>query len=270
MQRQHDERQRRRKIECGRGQERDTQHAHGAPAQFVRRRGQRVRLGLRLAVQHDGGDAAHAVEETRLQPRQSQELVARGGGGADACRGHRDRDQQAAQNQHKRADRIGQQRSDGHQQRAGNRQRRGRQPARESPSSASIRSTTIAVSSPVWCVRSRAGPACSRRDSASVRSRRRAAAPALKAPRSAAIDAAARSMASTAKPPSSAPVSSECPVRAPASSIATHQAWPTAIAVFSRPSSTTGHTARPPMRRSSRSQARDAVLLSPDCILPPA
>ena len=133
MQRQHDEGQRRRKIERGRGQERDAQHAHGAPAKFVRRRGQRLRLGIRLAVQDDGGDAAHAVEETRLQPRQRQELAARGGRGADTCRRHRDRDQQAAQNQHKRADRIGQQRSDGHQQRAANRQRSGRQPARVKP-----------------------------------------------------------------------------------------------------------------------------------------
>ena len=133
VQRQHDEGERRRKIERGRGQERDAQHAHGAPSQFVRRRGQRARLGLRLAVQHDGGDAAHAVEEARLQPRQRQELAARRGRRADTRRRHRDRDQQAAQNQHERADRIGQQRGERHQQRAADRQRSGRQPAGVQP-----------------------------------------------------------------------------------------------------------------------------------------
>lgn len=137
------------------------------------------------------------------------------------------------------------------------------------PSNASMRSTTIAVSSPVWCVRSRAGPACSRRDSASVRSLRRAAAPALNAARSAAIDRAARRTASAAKPAASATVSPARPARASASSIAAHNAWPTAIPVPSRPDRTTGHPARLPARRSSRSQARDAVLLCSDCIVAP-
>ena len=249
-QRQHDEGQRRRKIERGRGQERDPQHAHGAPAKFVRRRGQRLRLGLRLAVQHDGGDAAHAVEEARLQPRQRQELAARGRRGADTGRRHRDRDQQAAQHQHQRADRIGQQRGERHQQRAGDRQRGGRQPAGEQP---------VQRLDPIHDDRGQlAGVVSAQQRRAGVQQARQRVGPQPPPRRRPRIEsgalgsdrAAARSRASTAKPASSATVSPAWPARAPASSIAAHQAWPTAIAVPSRPNSTTGHAARLPMRRS--------------------
>ena len=97
------------------------------------------------------------------------------------------------------------------------------------PSSASMRSTTVEVSSPVCWVRSRAGPACSRRDSASVRSRRRAAAPTLNAARSAATDSAARRQREHRKARQQRKrVARAWPVSAPASSIAAHQAWPTA------------------------------------------
>ncbi len=132
-QRQHDEGQRRRQVECRRGQEGDAQHPHGAPPQFVGRRGQRARLGLGLAVQHDGGDPAHAVEEARLQPGERQELAARGRRGADTRGRHRDRHQQPAQDQHQPRQAIGQQRGKRHQGRAGNREHRGRQPAGEQP-----------------------------------------------------------------------------------------------------------------------------------------
>ena len=83
------------------------------------------------------------------------------------------------------------------------------------------------------------------------------------------IGSAARRSASTAKPAASATVSPARPARASASSIAAHNAWPTAIPVPSRPDRTTGHPARLPARRSSRSQARDAVLLCSDCIVAP-
>ena len=231
-QRQHDEGQRRRKIERGRGQEGDAQHAHGAPPQFVGRRGERPRLGLRLAVQHDGGDAAHAVEEARLQPRQRQELAARGGRRADAGSAIATGTSSPHSDQHERrpADRPAARPAPPAAGRRSASVAAGSQRANR-PSSASMRSTTVAVSSPVCWVRSRAGPACSRRDSASVRSRRRAAAPALKAARSAATDSAARSSASTAKPANRGTGSPAWPVSAPASSIAAHQAWPTAIAV---------------------------------------
>ena len=269
-QRQHDEGQRRRKIECGRGQEGDAQHAHGALSQFIGRRGERTRLGLRLAVQHDGGDAPHPIEEAGLQPRQRQELTARRRRRAQAGRGHRDRDQKPAQHQHERGQRIGRQRGEGHQQRTDDRQCGAGSQRAKRPSSASMRSTTVEVISPVCWVRSRAGPACSRRDSASVRSRRRAAAPALKAARSAATDSAARDSASSAKPANSGNGSWTWPVSAPASSIAAHQAWPTPVAVPSAPNNTTGLAARLPARRSPPSQARDVVLIWPNCILPPA
>ena len=151
VQRQHDKGQSRGKIECGRGQERDTQHAHGASAKFVRRRGKRIRLGIRLAVQDDRGDATHAVEEARLEPRQRKELAARGGRCTNPCRGHGDRNQQTAQNQYQRAHRIAQQRwrSPPAAGRRSPRTAAGSQ--REySPSNASMRSTMIAVNSPLW------------------------------------------------------------------------------------------------------------------------
>ena len=72
-----------------------------------------------------------------------------------------------------------------------------------SPSTASMRSTTMLVSSPEWWPRSRDGPADSRRVSASLRRRRRAVAPASKAARSATTESSARSTARMAKPASS-------------------------------------------------------------------
>ena len=133
-QRQHDEGQRRRQVERRRGQEGDAQHAHGAPPQFVGRRGQRARLGLRLAVQHDGGDAAHAVEEARLQPGERQELAARGCGGADAGSGHRERHQQARTGPGSApASRSASRAASATSSRAGDRQHRSRKPAGEQP-----------------------------------------------------------------------------------------------------------------------------------------
>ena len=57
------------------------------------------------------------------------------------------------------------------------------------------------------------------------------------------------------------------PVSAPASTMAAHQAWPTAIAVPSRPNSATGRAARPPTRCSLRNQARGAALLGSEDIV---
>ncbi len=128
-QRQHDEGQCRGKIECGRGQEGDSQHAHGALSQFIGRRGERTRLGLRLTVQHDGGDTPYPIEEAGLQPRQRQELTARRRRRTQAGRGHRDRDQKPAQHQHECRQRIGRQSGEGHQQRTDDRQCGSRQPA---------------------------------------------------------------------------------------------------------------------------------------------
>ena len=127
---QHHEGERRRQVERGGGQERDAQHPHGAPPQFVGSGGERHRLGLGLAVQHDGGDAADAIEEPRLQPRQGQELVPRRRRRADPGDGHGHRHQQSAQHQHQGGPWIGHQCREGHQQRAGHRQHGRRQPAR--------------------------------------------------------------------------------------------------------------------------------------------
>ena len=66
-------------------------------AQLVGRGRQRLRLVFGAAQQHDGGDAADPVEEAGLQPRQREELAARGGRGADAGHRHADRHQHAGQ-----------------------------------------------------------------------------------------------------------------------------------------------------------------------------
>ena len=97
---------------------------------------------------HDGGDAAHAVEEAGLQPGQGGELPARGGRRADAGERHGDRHQQAAPGQHQGGDRVGRRRS---------RAATSSGPAMASvaagiqranrPSTASTRSTTTAASS---------------------------------------------------------------------------------------------------------------------------
>ena len=179
--RQHDHRQRGGEVQRDRGQERHPQHAHGARSATRRRpAASGVRLVLGAAVQHDGGDAAHAVEEARLQAGQRQELVARGGGGADA---RRPPSPTGTSRPHSSstsaAQRIGPQHGEQHQRRA----RR----SRRSPPARSGRTARPAPRSgpPRWspdrrsgAPRSSAGPACSRRDSASLRSRRRAAAPA--------------------------------------------------------------------------------------------
>ncbi len=120
-------------VEHGRGEEGHAQHAHGAPAQFGGGGGKRRGLVLGAAGQHDGGDAADAVEEARLQPRQGEELAAGRGGGADAGGGHADRHQQPGQPEHQHGKGIGAEGHDQHQQRPGQRQRRGRQPAGEQP-----------------------------------------------------------------------------------------------------------------------------------------
>ena len=130
--RQHDQRQGGREVQRGRRQKRHAQHAHGAAAQFIGGGGERRRLPLGPAIQHDGGDAAHAVEEPRLQPRHRQELVARGGGGADAGSAIAI-GTSSPHGQHERRERIGPQRRQHHEQRAGDRQRWRRQPAREQP-----------------------------------------------------------------------------------------------------------------------------------------
>ena len=270
-QRQHDEGECRRKIECGRGQEGDAQHAHGAPSQFVGRRGERTRLGLRLAVQHDGGDTPHPIEEARLQPRQRQELAARRRRRAQAGGGHRDRDQQPAQHQHERGQRIGRQSGERHQQRTDDRQCRGRQPAGVQ---------AIQRLDAIHHGRGQlAGVLGAKPRRAGMQQARQRIGPQPPPCRRSRVEGGAfggdrQRRAQTARAAQSPPTAETCrrtwPVSAPASSIAAHQAWPTPVAVPSTPNNTTGLAARLPARRSPRSQARDVVLIWPDCILPPA
>ena len=270
-QRQHDEGQCRRKIERGRGQEGDAQHAHGAPSQFVGRRGERARLGLRLAVQHDGGDAAHPVEEARLQPRQRQELAARRRRRAEAGGGHRDRDQQPAQHQHERRQRIGRQSGEGHQQRTDDRQCGGRQPAGveavqrldaihhgrgqlagvlgAKPRRAGMQQARQRIGpQPPPRRRSRIEGGAfggDRQRRAQQREQRKAR---QQRKRVAGRGRSARRRAASRR---TRPGPRQSPCRA-------------------APNNTTGLAARLPARRSPRSQARDVVLIWPDCILPPA
>ena len=67
---------RRRKVERGRRQEGDAQHAHRAAAQIVGAAAEGRRLVAGAAVHDDGGDAAHAVEKARLQACERLELSA--------------------------------------------------------------------------------------------------------------------------------------------------------------------------------------------------
>ncbi len=120
-------------IQCGRGEERDAQHPHGASPQIRRRCGQRARLVLGTAGEDDGGDAAHAVEKPRLQPGHGQKLPARGDGGADASERHAERDEQSGSSQNDRSERVGEEGREQHQHRPDDGDNRGRQPAGEQP-----------------------------------------------------------------------------------------------------------------------------------------
>jgi len=82
-------------------------------------------------MQYDGRDAAHPVEEARLQPRERLELPPAGCRRPHARQRHAERHQQPAQAQQQGADRIGRQQRQQHQQRPGPGQGRGREPAAE-------------------------------------------------------------------------------------------------------------------------------------------
>ena len=203
-QRDHHQGQRHRQVERDRGQERHPQHPHGAPAQLVGGAAEGQRFVAGAAVHDDGGDAAHAVEETRLQMASAANWRLRGDA-TRRCRTAPWRPAPAGRSRPAPGRRPGRRTGPPPAPASGAalaRMAAGIQRA-NSPSTASMRSTTMLASSTEWRPRSSDGPAASRRVSASVRRRRRAVAPASKAACSASTDSPARSTASTAKPASS-------------------------------------------------------------------
>ena len=120
---------RRQEIQRGGGQEGDAQHLHGARAQLRRGGGQGLGLRLLPAEQHQGGQAAHAVEEPAREAAERVELAAAGLRRTDAGQRHRDGHQDSCDEQDHAAGHVHREGGGADHQRPGDGECRRRQPA---------------------------------------------------------------------------------------------------------------------------------------------